>query len=565
MSLRVLCAPLAALLLVGGAAPVHAQVVGGSIPAADASLPPRGAFRLHATEFWTRFDELFGLSSDGRPRPLGTLFSTDSLGVRQVPALEPIQTELQALTASSSVRLNLGQLVTHANSRVATTAMELQYGLTSRIGLSVMLPMVMSRSTVLAGLNSRCRGSGCLPVGFMANMGPNPRSYAATSAVVTQLTGAAAALQNALTSCQSNPGGSGCSNLLAHQSEAQALIASSSSFATNLESLYGTGDAHPGETFVPMTQSAITMVLASRVGGFNAEYNALLPGGNVAIPSQFGGAAGPAARDALQALVANYGIDSIATTSQIWTGDMEVGVAYRLFDRLGDTAQARAGGVRARAAVQGIVRLPTGRPPNAAFPFDPGTGEGQMDLEGRGALDLRAGAHVAATLAGLYSYQLTSAHLSRAPMPGGAIFPLEAPYEADWKPGNLWQAEVTPRILPTEFLAITGHYVIRHVANDLVTPTATPGDTTTSAQVLPAPYVAHWASTEQRVGIGFTYSALESYVHGTSPLPLEISWVHLETIHSSGGIAPKYFQDQLGFRLYYQLLGGRRGMGGGGR
>lgn len=558
MSLRVLCAPVAALLVVlGGAAPVHAQVLGGATPTADASLPPAGAFRLHATQIWTRFDELFGLARDGKPRPLGALFSADSLGVRQVPALQPIQNELQALTGSSSVRLDLGQLVTNANTRLATTRMELDYGLTSRIGLSVMLPMVMARSTVLPGLNSRCRGAGCLPVGMMANMGPNPKSYAATSAVVTQITTAATALQNALTSCQANPGGTGCSNLLAHRGEAQALIASSTSFATNLESLYGTGDAHPGETFVPMTQSAITTTLASRVGGFNAEYDALLPGGGVDIPATFGGAAGPAARDALQALVATHGIDSISTTNQVWTGDMELGVAYRLFDRLGDTAQAHAGGLRARAAVQGIVRLPTGRPPNAQYPFDPGTGEGQMDVEGRGAVDLRAGAHVAATLAGLYSYQFTSAHLTRAPMPGGGIFPLEAPYEADWKPGNVWQAEFTPRFLPTEFFSITGHFMMRHVTNDLVTPTATPGDTT-QAQSLPAPYVAHWATTEQRVGVGFTYSALESYVHGRSPLPLEISWVHLETIHASGGVLPKYFQDQIGVRLYYQLFGARR-------
>lgn len=557
MSVRVLRAPLTALLLLASATPLAGQVMGGGANAdVDASVAPRGAFRLRAVQSWTRFDELYGLSTDGKTRPLGTLFSADSLGVRQVPALRPIQTELQALTGNSNVRVDLGALQTTADSRLATTAIELQYGMTDRITVSAMLPMVMSRSTVLAGLNTRCRGPRCLPLGMMANLGPNPRNYAVTAAVVTQLSNAATALAGALASCQANPGGSGCANLLAHQSEAEALIASSNSFTTNLTSLYGTdATTHPGETFVPITTSPITTTLASRVSGFTAEYNALLPGGSVSIPTTFGGAAGPAARDALQTLVATFGIDSIATTSQIWTGDVELAAAYKLFDRLGDTASARAGGLRARAAVEGVVRLGTGRPPNATFPFDPGTGQGQTDLEGRGALDLRAGRHVAATVSGLYSYQLTSAHLTRAYVPGGGILPLAAPYAADWKPGNVWQLNVMPKILPTEFLAITGLYGIRHVSNDLVTPTRAPGDTTTGT--LPAPYVAYVGSTEQRLGVGFMYSSLESYVHGRSPLPLEISWIHLETIHATGGVVPKYFQDQVGFRFYYQMWGKR--------
>ena len=556
MSVRVLCAPLIALLLLGRTEPARAQMPGGTIPDADASVAPSGTFRLRAVQSWTRYDALYGLSSDGRTRPLGALFSNDSLGVRQVPALRPIQDELQALTGSSGTRLDLGELVTHANSRVATTTLELQYGLTSRIGLSVMLPLVMARSTVLAGLNTRCTGVKCPPVGAMANMGENPRSYAATQSVVGQLTSAAAALQTALASCQANPGGSGCSNLLAHQSDAQALIASSTTFATNLTKLYGTdANTNPGQAFVPLTQSTITNVLATRVGGFNMEYNALLPGGGVAIPATFGGAAGPAARNAMQALVSQYGIDSIATINQSWTGDMELGVAYRLFDAFEDTARAHAGGVRARADVQGIVRLGTGRPPNASYPFDPGTGQGQTDLEGRAALDVIGGRHVAATVSGLYSYQLTSAHLTRAYMPGGGIFPLEAPMAADWKPGNVWQVQATPRLLITRYFQLMGEYFIRHVTNDLVTPTLTPGDTTQTA--LPAPWVSNWASTEQRVGLGFSYSAVDSYLRGRSPLPLEISWVHLETIHASGGVVPKYFQDQIGFRLYYQVLGKR--------
>ncbi len=545
LSVRLLCALHAALLLVGGTA-VRAQTLGGTSETFDASVAPRHSFRFSAFNSWTRFDQVYGLSSDGKTRPLGALFSSDSLGSTEIPALQPVENTVRALTGNPALRLSLGKLTTSASSRVVQTPLALEYGVTNRLSLGLMVPFVITRTTVIPSMN---------PKGNEASVGPNPAqltgNYNLTSYVVQQLRNAATGLSRTLANCETNASSSpDCPNLLAHASDAQSLVTSTNSFATNLGTLYGTSASSPGSAFVPIAGGTIEGQLAARVAGFNSEYQSLAPNGSFNIPSQFAGANAPIAYNQLDSLtVQQYGIDSLGTTRRLGLGDIEIGGAYQLFDRLGDTSAARRGGVRARAALTGVVRLGTGTPPAPNEYFDLGTGQGQTGVRVGGALDLRAGRRIGATMAAHYEYQITSAHRDNGATAGATIFPLRLPFAADWKPGNVYQLEIQPRLFATEFFGVSAHYVVHHQADDLVTPLRARGDTT--ATVLQAPYISRPAFTEQRFGLSFTYSSLESYSHGRSIVPLEIRWVHLETIHAAG-IVPKYFTDQLGFRLYYQ-------------
>jgi hypothetical protein len=65
--------------------------------------------------------------------------------------------------------------------------------------------------------------------------------------------------------------------------------------------------------------------------------------------------------------------------------------------------------------------------------------------------------------------------------------------------------------------------------------------------------------SEQRLGLGITYSTVAPYARRRGNLPLEISFGHFETIAGSGGAVPRMSIDQLQVRVYFQLFGERRG------
>src|SRR6476469_8606726 len=108
----------------------------------DASPVPEGMLRFRVITAWTRADERFtpnGLA------PLSADFSTDALGPAQLPLLAPVWAGLQTLTANPSVRLSLGRLDVGSNTRIVTTPIALEYGVTSRLTLGLVVPIVQTR------------------------------------------------------------------------------------------------------------------------------------------------------------------------------------------------------------------------------------------------------------------------------------------------------------------------------------------------------------------------------------------------------------------------------------
>jgi hypothetical protein len=121
--------------------------------------------------------------------------------------------------------------------------------------------------------------------------------------------------------------------------------------------------------------------------------------------------------------------------------------------------------------------------------------------------------------------------------------------------GDVVGLDVTPRFLLNEWLALDGHYGLERV-----------GSTTYDAAALPPidpcidcmtpPAASTWsgvARTAQRVGLGFRFSTVDAYASGRAPYPIEVSFVHLETISGDAGL-PKSMRDQIQFRFYYRLI-----------
>ena len=123
----------------------------------DARTLQKGVALFRILNAWTRFDEVYDATADqGHPlHPLGNAFTVDSLGVRQFPSLLPVQTALRALTGLPNIALNLGQTSSNADTRVVTTPLSLAYGVTDRLTIGVMVPIVQTHTTLFVELNPR--------------------------------------------------------------------------------------------------------------------------------------------------------------------------------------------------------------------------------------------------------------------------------------------------------------------------------------------------------------------------------------------------------------------------
>ena len=517
------------VVLLCGARGVLAQLPAAPLPLSntdDARTLPKGTVRLRAMNVWTRIDEVYDAAADSAHRlhPLGAAFSASQLGVRQLPELAPTEAQLRGLTGDPNLSLNVGQAFATADTRIVTTPIALDYGVTNRLTIGVMVPIVQTHTTVFVELNPRRLGSDP-----GANVGPRP-SAATNNALLAELDGALQQLRNYVSGCAA----SGTCSPSSVQQASYALV-QDSIVRDAAATLYGA--ANGAGSFAPF--GAAQAAVVAHLKGLQDTTNAVLGGSySFAAPA---GAAKPAALLQLQQLAtARSGIayDSLGSPDRISIGDVEVSAAFKLLDGFGDTT----GNVALRGALRGVLRFGTGFPSFGAVPFEVGTGTRQTSADAAGVVDVRLTRRFMTTLAGQYTAYFNTANVLRLPNSDYALFPLEVPRPGTWREGNSVQVEATPRLLLSDFFTFHGAYVLRHqAAPEYVATDGTP------------PPIFD-ATTEQRVGLGFAYSTVARYVRGRASVPFEIFFTHLETIAASGGLTPKYRRDQIEFRIYYRLF-----------
>jgi len=526
--LRAFAISLGALITVGATAgPLGAQSTTSLLP--DAALLPRGEIRLRVLSGFTRYDELLdGSDTLASPRNLAADMQRPMLGTAEIPLLIPAQSAIQTLLGEPDFQISAGQMVATANSRVVTAPLVLEYGLTRRLSIGVVVPFVETRTTLYQQLNPRPDA---------ANVGPNPALtntalLASNAALVASLRSAAAALQQRLTACQSSPGDPGCAALLAQQSTASSLIAATSPFASALASLYGTDPDNPGQPFVPVgtDQAGID----AQIANYRTAYAQLL--GSDMITGGVAGAGGPAARAQLQALMLALRRDTLQTTNRTSIGDVSVGASYQLANTFDDSVSS---GLRYRIAVNGTFRFGTGEPADRNRAFDIGTGYGQPGVQGSAAADVQFRRFMATAL-GSYTVQLGSIGVGAIPNPDNNFFPLTVAIPGTYSAGDALTLSLIPRYRLSGFLSLDGYYDLLRTGADRYT-----GSTSAAAASAPA-------TTAQQLGVGFTYSTLVGPDRAPGRLPVEISFSHLETLSGSGGPVPKTFRDQVEMRVYYR-------------
>jgi len=521
-----------------------------SLSHVDDAIPiPGGWFRFSVGSAWTRYESRFG--ENGEIRALGDEFSTDSLGARQLPLLAPIESALQTLTQNPAQRLTFGRLDVRSDARIVTTPFALEYGITRRLTIGVLVPLVQTRRSAQVRVNQRATGDTTKTSNVGVLAATNRSTQATLNAkLVADLTKAATSLSALLTRCAQNPAAAECDPIRGREADARDAAKRAADFASAVAIAYGVTEQTA--VVAPLQGSALATSIESQRAALATKLATYVPGtvlgtlptattefSYVDLQGQFG---------APGLLKGRYGggLDSIATTDRIGLGDVEVRARVLLLDHSqNDTLPMH--GVSYRLAVGGIMRFATSRPDSATDLLDIATGDG-AGAEVRTALDLSTG-RVGATIAGRYAKSF--ARTQKIALVGNPIggFPYPLFGEVSRTAGDVLGLDVTPRFFVGDWLAFEGEYGFERTGAATFTASS---ESPCSACVALANSVLPTEVTVQRVGAGARYSTVDAFLRGRARYPVEVSYRHLETITGDAG-APKLFRDQIQLRIYYRI------------
>ncbi len=190
------------------------------------------------------------------------------------------------------------------------------------------------------------------------------------------------------------------------------------------------------------------------------------------------------------------------------------------------------------------------------------TGTGSNAVEVHAASDLLFGRHFWTSIIVKGTMPLADRISARIPLGLGEEFtPDFADQTVGRTLGRTIVVEVDPRYTINDYLGITTQYqFIQHSADQytgvytLDSAVTGFGPVTLNANTLGA----GTATTEQRWGLGLTFSTLVGSARHPTRIPFEMSYFHYQTITGSagiGGFLPKLSTDIVQFRIYVRFLG----------
>jgi hypothetical protein len=547
------CAMLTALVAGGTAA--LAQPVRGV--GDDALTAPKGKLWLQFGTSIGDARERYGIT--GARERLGAPFSLDSIGISQFPGLTPLQTALRTLTRDAGFSVSLGRSLFSSTSRVQTTPVSMEFGISKRLSLGIVVPIVATRNEAILNLNgSGARGNLSYNPLRSADSAAATTAAAANALLVSQLTASRQQLTALIASCSSSPGSnSRCPAIL---STGGTLNSNAAAFADAVTQVYGTQRGR-GAAFVPFVGSAADSAVLRSVSALRTQYDSLgiTALAQTTLPSR---ATSSLTRDGLQNSLADSTLGVYAapfgTVRKLSVGDIEVGAKYRVFDSFAaspDTARFLPVGTNLRQSLAAVVRLGTGKADESGNFFDVATGDGQTDVELRSFTDVMYGKHFFGTVVARYTLQLPDELNRRITESPSQVFP--ARYRDRLVSRNLGdqiQIELTPRWTLSDFFSFGAQYVFRKKLSDAYAGTFT---VPVSESGLSAPLTLDAATlnlqsgaTEQRFGWGLSFSTVAAHARGKAKLPLDIQYFNTRTLSGSGGIVPITIVHQIQVRMY---------------
>ncbi len=518
----------------------------------DASPIPVGMLRFRITTGWSRYDERF---INGGTRSLSDDISSDSLGPRQFPLLAPVENGLKTLSNNAATRLTLGRLAAQSDVRTVTTPIALELGVTRRLSVGIMVPIIQTRRSIHIAVNADSTRLG--NVGYVPER--SRASAAAANATVYQaFLRASDSLTTLLAKCPTSPTATGCAAVSANTAAATAARDQAKAFAQAIQSSLGIDSV--AALLAPRAGSALATAIDARRNALNTQLQAYLGPTAGTSASVFTSASDFSYIDLqgrngvpgfLQSALGG-GLDSLQTSNRLLLGGVTFAARFLVFDHFQrDTLPASV--MQSRFAVGGEVRLEAVRADSARNlgAISPARGSG---VAVSSALDLVRG-RIGATIAGRYDKSFARAVQTTLVGDPEAFYPYPAFVPARRTPGDVITLDVTPRFLLGQWFAIDGHYGIeRSAAATYELPAVDACPVCSLGSTAFAPNTT--ARTAQRLGFGVRYSTFESYLRGVTGTPVEVSFTHLETITGDAGV-PKVSRDQVQLRLYFGVFGKR--------
>jgi hypothetical protein len=464
---------------------------------------------------------------DGERAPLGTELSSPATGSDVLPSLGDADARIGRITGLTGYRLNLGSLTTDALADESRGSLGLALGLTRAITIFGNVPLVRTRVQTSYALAPTTASDAGLTPGTDAQatfFDQFETSLATLSQRISagDFDGDPALKARATSTLQ---------DATALRDDLFGLLAdplTASSFVPTATSTAGTA--------VTTRLSALQTTLASDFGvaGFSE-----LP----TLPTT------PATTDELLAVLGDPSGPTALRLDEsklTFRGDAEAGVAITLVDRW-DRARARGG---FRAAVEGLVRFPTGQLAPTDRVLALGTGDGQTDVELRITTDLGAGSW-GLRAEGMYNRQLAANYLLRVAPPTQPLAGIDLLTAVRRDPGDVVRLAVRPffRLAPT--FAIEGTAMHWSRGEDEVSYLS-------AADEIPgvdASVLAQDSKASATVlGIGITYSSPGKFREGGRGLPVDASWGYERVVRTTGGIVPDRHTFRARFRAYFGIF-----------
>jgi hypothetical protein len=511
----------------------------------DASPVPRGVLRVDLTTGWTRFDERF--TATGR-QTLGGELTTDSLGPRQFPALVPIESSLQTLANDPRMRLSLGRLTTVSDVRIVTTPIVFEYGLTRRLSIGVLVPLVQTRRSISLGVNKDSSGN----VGYVPDRS-RAAAALANQSVYSSLTRAADSLGKLISNCPGNPSAAGCAAVNANPSDVAAARTQAQQFAAAVKTALGVDTT--ATIVAPRDGSALATSIDAQRNAINTHLQKYLGAGSGALSGVFTASSaftyvdlqGAGRTPGFLGGPLGGGVDSLYTANRLRVNGATLGVRYLAFDNFRYDTVATSG-LHSRLVVGGAYRFASGfidTTYSLAVPIDNGAG-----IEAHSALDVVSG-HLAATVVARFMKPFAANVVTPVSGNPETLLPVPGFGLAQRTEGTTFSLDLTPRYLMGDWFSVDGLYGLER--------TGAPTYVLDASAVPCANCVASstWFAnagdrTAQRLGFGFRYSTVESTARGKTGFPVEVSFSHLETISGDAGVA-KVSRDQIQVRLFLRL------------
>jgi hypothetical protein len=493
--------------------------------AAWAQLPPvgvpGGVLRLELDGAIETFDRRF---SEGHREPYGADLSSTALGGDRFPLLTDADTRIGRVIGNTSYRINLGALTTDAHADVGTGFLGLSLGLTSRITIFGRIPLVRTRVQSDMQLNPATADAGLNP-GEADQLPFFGEFDIALSTLSDKL---------AAGDYDANP---------TQKALAEATLADGTALRADLFGLLA--DPATASPALPVATSVAGTAIDARIVALQNTLASSLDVPGFTLTAELPQTAVTEA-DLIQLLSSVGGPFQLrlGQSKVTYRGESETGVALTLVDQW-DRGNRRGG---FRAALSGLVRLPTGRRELSDRPLDIGTGDGQTDVQVDLVTDLGAG-RLGARVSGTYLRQLPSDIQTRVTRPSQPFVGADRLTMVRRDPGDIFAIGVHPFYRLARTLGLQAGVDHSSRGEDRVT-YASP--TSVLPGVDPGILAEESKTNATMLSVGITYSNPGGLRPGGKGLPVDANWAYQRVLRA-GSRVPDTHRVTATFRAYFGI------------